>query len=212
MSNLNPEKALVFRITHVDNVPWVLESGLHSRNSKTFDPGYRSIGNPDLIDKRQHREVPVPPGGVLADYVPFYFTPFSIMLYNIKTGYGGIQRLPNHDIVILVSSLRKVAEMNIPFVFTNGHAYPETADYFNALDDLNHIDWRLLRSRDFRNDPEDPGKKERYQAEALIHLHLPVEGLIGMMCAEKTVRDDLQSQAEKHKLGLQIHCNANWYF
>ena len=41
--------------------------------------------------------------GTLNDYVPFYFTPFSIMMYNIKTGYGGIKHVPNEKIAILVS-------------------------------------------------------------------------------------------------------------
>lgn len=169
MGALNPDKALIFRITHVDNVPWLLDHGLHCRSSPDFDPNFRSIGNPELIARRQHRVVPVPPGGTLADYVPFYFTPYSIMLYNIKTGYGGVPRLPNEAIVILVSSLRRVAELGIGFVFTDRHAYVQTASFFNSLDDLGRVDWPLLQARDFRNDPEDPGKKERYRAEALVH-------------------------------------------
>jgi len=28
MKTLTPEKALIFRITHVDNVPWILERGI----------------------------------------------------------------------------------------------------------------------------------------------------------------------------------------
>jgi len=87
-SNLNPDKALIFRIAHVANLPSILDNGLHARNGKVFDPHYRSIGNPDLIDKRSRRAVPVPPRGTLSDYVPFYFTPFSIMLFNINTGHG----------------------------------------------------------------------------------------------------------------------------
>ncbi|AEQ97857.1 hypothetical protein XOC_3767 [Xanthomonas oryzae pv. oryzicola BLS256] len=69
-----------------------------------------SIGNPELIDKRSSHPVPLPPGGFLNDYVPFYFTPFLPMLRNIHTAWGGIQRRPNEDIVILVSSLHHVAE------------------------------------------------------------------------------------------------------
>lgn len=30
--NLNPEKALVWRIAHRDNRPWVLDNGLHCGN------------------------------------------------------------------------------------------------------------------------------------------------------------------------------------
>jgi hypothetical protein len=109
-ANLNPEKALIFRIVHRDNLPWIFEHGLHARNGELFDPKYRNIGNPDLMDRRSRRVVPIPPGGTLSDYVPFYFTPFSIMMFNIKTGYGGIKHVPNEEIAILVSSLHRVKQ------------------------------------------------------------------------------------------------------
>src|ERR1035437_6684336 len=70
--DLNPQKALIFRIVHRDNVPWILDHGLHCRNSGNVDPNYVEIGNPDLISKRNHHFVPKPPGGTLSDYVPFY--------------------------------------------------------------------------------------------------------------------------------------------
>ena len=92
--DLNPQKALIFRIVHRDNVPWILDHGLHCRNSGSADPNYVEIGNPDLISKRNHHSVPKPPGGTLSDYVPFYFTPFSPMLLNITTGWGGILMNP----------------------------------------------------------------------------------------------------------------------
>jgi hypothetical protein len=46
-----------------------------------------TIGNNEVIRKRAIKEVPIPPKGTLDDYVPFYFTPYSMMLYNIHTGY-----------------------------------------------------------------------------------------------------------------------------
>lgn len=212
MSELNPEKALIFRITHIANVPWLLDHGLHCRNSPEFDPNFRNIGNPDLISKRHTRPVPIPPGGTLSDYVPFYFTPYSIMLYNIHTGYGGVPPLPNDDIVIFVSSLPKVASMGIQFVFTDQHAYPLTARYFNRLEDLGHIDWPLLQAKDFKHDPEDPGKKERYQAEALIHRYMPITALKGIGCPNDKVRARLQNEADRRSLSLQIVTRPDWYF
>lgn len=82
-----------------------------------------NIGNVDLIDKRRSRQVPIAPEGVLADYVPFYFTPFSVMMQNIHSGWS-VQQRTNDEIVILVSSLYRVVELGLPFVFTNAHAYP----------------------------------------------------------------------------------------
>ncbi len=31
-SSLNPEKALIWRIVHRDNLPWILDNGLHCGN------------------------------------------------------------------------------------------------------------------------------------------------------------------------------------
>src|SRR3954466_10875814 len=103
MANLTPDKALIFRIVHRDNLPWILDNGLHCRNSDTFNPNYVNIGNVELIDRRNGHTVPCPPGGTLSDYVPFYFTPFSPMLLNITTGWGGITKRRNEEIVVLVS-------------------------------------------------------------------------------------------------------------
>jgi hypothetical protein len=211
-ANLNPDKALIFRIVHCDNLPWILDHGLYAKNGEKMDPNYRDIGNPDLIDKRSRRAVPIPPGGTLSDYVPFYFTPFSIMMLNIKTGYGGVKHVPNQEIAILVSSLHRVKELGLRFVFTNQHAYLAAAEYFSELSDLDRIDWPLLQSRDFRHDPDDPGKKERYQAEALIWKHVPLDALLGICCHNETVRSALQAGIDRRELKLRIQAQPTWYF
>jgi len=38
MNPLGPEKALIFRITHLTNVAWILANGLHCNNSLVRDP------------------------------------------------------------------------------------------------------------------------------------------------------------------------------
>ncbi len=211
-NNLNPTKALIFRIVHRDNVPWILEHGLHCRNSGTFDANYRNIGSAELIDKRSRRVVPIPPGGTLSDYVPFYFTPFSIMMLNIKTGHGGVTKVPNEEIVIFVSSLPTLAAQGLPFVFTDRHAYLQQAQFSSDMADLNRIDWAILQNRDFKNDPNDLGKKERYQAEALVHRFVPVDALLGIACLNKSVESMLQAALAERQLQLRTVVQPNWYF
>jgi hypothetical protein len=208
---LKADKALIFRIMHRDNITWTLDHGLHASSSGVKDPNFRNIGNVDLIDKRSRRVVPAGPGGVLSDYVPFYFTPFSIMMFNIHTGRN-VRQVPNEEIVILVSSLRKVAEMGIPFVFTDQHAYPLMANYFTAQNDLDKVDWSLLNRRDFKHDPDDPGKKERYQAEALVWRHLPLEALLGICSYSSAVDEGIQAELAKRNLTMQTTVQRNWYF
>ena len=185
--NLSREKGLIFRILHLDNVPWIIANGMHCRNSDINDPGFVTIGNPDLIDSRHSRRVPCDPFGTLSDYVPFYFTPFTPMLLNITTGFNGVRQRPRDEIVIFVSSLPNLIAKGVPFPFTGRHANLAAAQFSSELGMLDRIDWAILRSRDFKRDPEDPGKFERYQAEALIYKYLPIDGVLGVICANDAV-------------------------
>lgn len=213
MSQLGPEKALIFRITHINNVGWILNNGLHCKNAGLLDPNYVEIGNSDLIGRRAHRIVPVPPGGTLSDYIPFYFTPYSPMLLNIKTGYNGITRRPMSEIAILVSSLRTLQEQAIPFVFSDRHAYLQTAEdsFSSDLEHLDRIDWKILRAREFKRNPDDPGKFERYQAEALVHNHLPVAALLGVICHGAAQELQLRQLAEDAGVALDVMAKPGWY-
>lgn len=210
-ANLNPEKALIWRIVHRDNLPWILDNGLHCGNSAVKAPGWVSIGSPELTDKRARHAVPLAPGGVLNDYVPFYFTPFSVMLKNIHSGRS-VQRRDNEEIVILVSSLHHVQKQGLPFLFTDSHAYYQWASYHDDLSQLGNIDWPLLQNRDFKRDPDDPAKFERYQAEALIHRHCPVSGLLGIVCYTEEIKMAIEQQLRHRNLSLPVHARPGWYF
>lgn len=213
-SSLNSEKALIWRILHRANLPWVLQNGIYCGNSTVRSPTWVSIGNAELIDKRAVRPVPVPPGGTLGDYVPVYFTPFSVLLRSIHTGGTASSRCltPNADIVILVSSLRRVSELGLPFLFTDSHAYSDLASFYDDLAQLDRIDWPLLQRRDFKRDPEDPGKMERYQAEALVHHHVPLAALQGIVCHTDVVRADIESKMRTFGMALPVYTRPNWYF
>lgn len=211
-TNLNPQKALIWRILHRANLPWVLEHGMHSDNSLMRAPNWVSIGNAELIERRALHRVPMPPGGVLNDYVPFYFTPFSVMLRNIHTGWNGVKQVSNEDIVILVSSLHRMKELGLPFLFTDSHAYSGLACYFDDLAHLDKIDWPLLQRRDFKRDPEDPGKLERYQAEALVHQQVPLAALSGIVCYTEAVKADIEREMRSQALPPPVHARPNWYF
>ena len=210
--SLNPEKALIWRIIHCDNLPWILDNGLHCGNSAVRSPHWVSIGNQELIDRRATHPVLVPPGGLLNDYVPFYFTPFSVMLRNIQTGWGGVQRRANAEILILVSSLRHVADLGLPFLFTDSHAFYRWANYHDDLAKLDRIDWSILQARDFKRDPDDPAKFERYQAEALVYRHCPVSGLLGVVCYTEAVKIGVEKQVQARGLNLPVHARPGWYF
>ena len=120
---LNVENAYIWRIVRLSDMGWLLEDGLDCKNRIPIHRNYRSMGSSGLISNRGLKNVPIGSGGVLNDYVPFYFTPFSIMMLNINTGHNGITKIANQDIVILVTSLHDLRTHDINFVFTDRHAY-----------------------------------------------------------------------------------------
>ncbi|MGH9320538.1 MAG: DarT ssDNA thymidine ADP-ribosyltransferase family protein [Vicinamibacteria bacterium] len=55
---------------------------------------------------------------------------------------------------------------------------------------------------------DDPEGIERYQAEALIHRHLPFHLLLGVVCHSEPVKTELE-----RKTGLDdIRVRSDWYF
>ena len=212
MATLGPEAAHIFRICHANNLPWILDHGLHCKNSDVQDPNFVSIGMADLIRKRDAHSVPTGPGGTLSDYVPFYFTPWSIMMLNIKTGHNDVSQRENADIVILVTSLHKLRASGVRYLFTNGHAFLRETDYFEDLADLVKVDWDLLRRKDFKRDPEDPGKLGRYQAEAIIHRHMPVDALSGIACYDSRAQERVDREVQTRGLTLKVRAMSSWYF
>ena len=49
-TNLNPEKALIWRIMHRDNLDWVLDNGLHCASGPVKSPNWVSIGSAEFLN------------------------------------------------------------------------------------------------------------------------------------------------------------------
>jgi hypothetical protein len=135
------------------------------------------------------------------------------MLYNITTGYGGIQQRRNEEIIVLVSSLHELERNGVAYVFTDRHAKLQTARFFNQKQELAHaIDFDLLRQRDFKRDPERPDKVERYQAEALAHHHVPVAAILGIGCYTPDVTAQVDNLCSDLRLDVKVVHRTEWYF
>lgn len=187
-----------------------MENGLHAANS-SIQACYKPIGNLEIINRRNNRKINLPPYGVLSDYIPFYFTPFSPMMLNILTGRG-VTQYPKADLIIFVASLKSIKKLGIKFLFTDRHAYFELTNYFEDLEDLTKLDWKLWQHRDFQRDPDDPEKMDRYQAEALIYRHLPIEGIEGIVCYTNELELQLKELIHDRRLSLKVFAKPAWYF
>ena len=137
MITLVPDPVLIYHITHLDNLPGILRSGCLSCHKEMVNDGLHpvSIAYPGIQDRRAITSVACGPGGVLHDYVPFYFAPRSPMLYalhrNRVEGYSGGQTPVLH----LVTSVVRLIETGHRFVFTDGHATMRLSRFFTNVAD-----------------------------------------------------------------------------
>lgn len=131
------------------------------------------VGQLNIKDRRRQQSVPVPPGGTVSDYVPFYFASRSPMMSSIARGnvpsyQGGTARL-----IYLLTTLDHLTDLGHQVVLTDRNAAMKVAAYraFDPADpvDDGFVDWPLMKERYWANTPEDPQRRERRMAEALVH-------------------------------------------
>jgi ssDNA thymidine ADP-ribosyltransferase, DarT len=168
-----PDNIILYRITHINNIAFILRNGMFTHGHPEADSNYISIGDTSLIIQRNDLAIPVdPPGGMLGEYIPFYFGSLSPMLLNIKTGHRGIKQRPQSDIVYICCRLEDVIRLCNKWCFTNGHAKNAFTEFYNNLSFLTEIDWNLVSERYWANTDEDFDRMRRKQAEFLIKNHV----------------------------------------
>lgn len=209
-----PHRAWLYHLVHVDNLPSIAENGLFC-DSAVGDGDLLTIdiGNQDVKARRRGIEVPISPGRVVADYVPFYFAPRSPMLHAIHRGavptYGGGQ----DGLVYLVTNTDVVVDQRLGFVLTDHNAASALARFSDRIDDLEEfVDWPLMRATIWRNTEEDPNRRNRRMAEFLVHWCVPWDAFIGL--AARTDEDAEKAAARLGSLAseVQIGVRPRWYF
>ena len=201
---------LLYRITHIENLPGLLARGWDcSPNfAKANCITKRAISHKDIMDKREHAAIRVPPGGVVADYVPFYFGPRSPMLYAIKQGkVEGYQG--QKEIIYLVTTAEAVAAQNLPFMFTDGHGIISYVNHYNQLADLPKVPWNVINAR-YWNDFVD-GRCKR-QAEFLVKEKFPLDLIQEIGVQNTATKDQVEKLIEPTAFRPLITVRSEWYF
>ena len=94
-------KIYLFRMTHIANIPHILQYGITHSTSPNANPDFISIGDRSVISTRN--DFLLGNGRRLGDYIPFYFGYRTPMLYVIQHGYNMVEPTPHGKIVYLVS-------------------------------------------------------------------------------------------------------------
>jgi hypothetical protein len=199
-----PTKIWLYRITHIANLEHDLLHGLHIAKSPYANPHYFQIGDSTLINYRKDIAAPDPPGGTLADYIPFYLGPRSPMLFQIATGWEDIQKYPQEDIIYYITSLAVIKSAGLHYFFIDGHARSRTSTAYTVEADLQKLDWDAIYATNWRSDDSDLRRKEKKQSKLLVKGYVPFSCIEHLGVFNKNAEQKVVYLFNSHSINIPI--------
>ena len=197
----------------LDNVESDLSNGLFSKLNAPLNPNRKDIGNTEIISERDIRKVTCYHNTVVNNYVPFYFSVRTPMLFNIYTGRG-VPKLSQTKIVYLCIPLLDLANPYFQWCFTDGNAAKVITNYFTSLNDLDKIDWHSISSTDFKHDNAD-GDEDRIRkkhSEFLVKDYVPNNKIHGIVVYNNDVKEIVEEIVKKLGLKTIVTVKREFYF
>lgn len=186
-------KKYIFRMTHIHNIPHILQYGITHISSSNRNVNYEPIGDLQVINRRNNFQLPN--ASFLGDYIPFYFGIRTPMLYVIQKGLNGVNPVNPTNIIYLASSVQRIIDLNLGFVFSDGHSldnFTQFYDYYN----LNEI-YNLVNKKDthatYWKDDNDLDLKRRKEAEFLVESDIDVSGILAYIVFDNIAQNALMN-------------------
>ncbi len=211
-----PKNPKIYHITHLDNLPQIVDSVLWSDAERIRRALACTIVGMSEIKRRRLDEIEVDchPGTKVGEYVPFYFCPRSIMLFLLyrRNHPDLIFRGGQQPIVHLEADLRAVVEWadSVPrrWAFSNGNAGARYTPFFDDIDQLEVLDWKAISEDDW----QDPIVKERKQAEFLVEESFPWEMVERIGVIDEKTAEQVAGAIQDADHQPQIVVARNWYY
>lgn len=201
----------IFHFTDIDNLAGILRAGALQCHRDA--PTRIDVGNPGIKANRQQRRVSCGRGGMVCDYVPFYFAPRSPMMYTIMRGNVDGVSTDLSRLVYFVSTTEAVYDAGLPCVYTDGNAAVLITTFFDEPDAIAaRVDLPLMRRTMWNSTPDDPDRMRRRMAEFLVHERLPLELVGGIFVKSPRIRASVASWAQASGTNLSVGVRPEWYF
>jgi len=203
------EKVYLYRMTHIENIPHILQNGITHINSPNRNPAYKAIGDGSLISNRENHVLPN--GTKLGAYIPFYFGKRMPMLFVIQNGFNGVNKTAPQNIIYCVTNIYQIKKHIIPFIFSNGHAVDELSEFFDEAHIENILDIidQVAIDAKYWKDDHDLDLKRRKEAEFLIGIDLPISAILGYVVFDLEAKQKLINFGIEEKI---IAIRPNYYF
>lgn len=213
---LPPQPTPILRLIHIRNLHvYLARCGIHAPNQEPEDGlVYQPNHDVEIQQKRGIEAVPCDPGGVVHDYVPFYFGYLSPMMLQLKTNRVSGYTEGQEPLIYLVSTAQVVRDSGTGFVFSDGHGIAAFTEWFNDLADLDKVDWGMVNERYWKEEPRDVDRQRRKQAEFLVSRFCRWELIQKIVVIDPTmqrgVKEILKNYSEDLRRPVQV--KRDWYY
>jgi len=207
----------ILHFTQLHNLPTILSDGGLWSDAECIQQG-KGVARSGAADIKQRRlsiriATGVGRGGVVGDYVPFYYAPRSPMLYSIARGNVPGVSSDQDQIVYLVARAQGFSAPE--FVVTDGNAAAVLTSHFGTHQDMaTRVDWPLMQATYWNDTDADGDRKRRRAAEFLVYRFVPwtaIHAVVVRTAATKHAVDTLyRTQGAQHQPPVSIR--ASWYY
>lgn len=167
-----PEDPKIYHIVHLDKLKSIQNSGLWCDNeTKIQHYSGTNIGIERIKEVRRNKKLSLCDNLNVADCVPFYFCPRSVMLYKIyrnndnKLPYKHGQEKIIHIQIDLYNAIEKLDNEGIYWTFTNVNAAAGYTEFFTQKADLKNLDWSAIQAHSWGGGNIDKDIIHKKQAE-----------------------------------------------
>lgn len=219
-----PNPIRLFHITAIDNLDTICRSGslICKSECDANAVAYNNIAHAGAQGSRSTKLVPNPPGGLIHDFVPFYFAPRSPMLFAINGGRVDGCAYKQADILHFETTVERVVADNDDIVFYDRNATYGYSEASTDISDLaDHVDWNIMTDRPrldgfckyFQDSyPNYPDRLERRMAEFLVKQGVELKCMtrIGVISEEKA--EIVRAILQQNGVELTVDVITDWYF
>ncbi|MCI8616039.1 MAG: DUF4433 domain-containing protein [Lachnospiraceae bacterium] len=184
-----------YHFTHIDNIPSIVaHNGLFSTNQKNaFGINHHNVALMNIQNRRSEMKVSVGPGGVVHDYVPFYFASTNIMLLSLLN-----RKIVDQPYVVFMAvSIEKLLEEKV--VFTDASANTtEPPRFYDDPNDLDQLNWELIDSTKWGTNSDF--ERHARMAEVLVYDFVPLNWIDTYIVSDKIGESEIINCYKKANL------------
>lgn len=206
---LDPRLVPAYHITGIANISSIVTRGGLFSDAQMAGANH-NIGY-DHIKQRRLTEIQVtccPNAPFVGQFVPFYFSARSVMLYVVNQGKTGRPPGCQNGIVHLVCRVSTLANLGREWAISNGNAGAYHAVFRKDLAWLNELEWPAIRATSWS------GMTHHKQAEFLVMDFVPWEAVELIGCYDDAAVGAVQLALRDAGAGHvpEVAVKRGWYY